>query len=138
MNPILNNILVVIAGLFFGALVNGGLIMIGPSIIPLPEGATNKTIEEMNATMHLLQPKHYIFPFLAHALGTFFGAFLTAFFAKSRKLLLGMIVGVAFFLGGISMVMQLNAPLWFNLLDLIIAYLPTAYLASKLAISKTS
>ena len=73
MNPILRNILACLAGIVLGNLVNGGLIHISSSIIPPPNGADTTTVEGLKATMHLFEPKHFLMPFLAHALGTLTG-----------------------------------------------------------------
>ena len=44
-----------------------------------------------------------------------------------------MAIGFAFLAGGVMMVLTLPAtPVWFILLDLIVAYLPMAYLGYKL------
>lgn len=61
--------------------------MISGSIIPPPEGADNTTMEGLKASMHLFQPKHFLMPFLAHALGTFGGALLTILIVTNRKML---------------------------------------------------
>ena len=76
MHPIIKYILAVLAGIVIGSAVNMGIIMISSSIIPPPNGADITTAEGLKASMHLFQPKHFIMPFLAHALGTFAGALL--------------------------------------------------------------
>src|SRR5690606_40560173 len=58
-------------------IVNMSIIMISGSIIPPPEGADTTTTEGLKAAMHLFEPKHFLLPFLAHALGTLVGAFVT-------------------------------------------------------------
>lgn len=133
MNPILKNILAVVAGLIIGSVVNMGLVSISGSIIPYPEGYDASTNESMKETFHLLQSKHLIIPFLAHAFGTFFGALCTALVAASRKMALSLLVAVFFFAGGLYMVMLLPSPTWFNILDLAVAYFPMAWIASYLA-----
>lgn len=137
MNPILKNILAVILGCVFGSIVNMGIIMISGSIIPPPDGADVTTMEGLKASMHLFQPRHFIFPFLAHALGTFAGAFLATKLAANhhRKFALG--IGFFFLAGGISSVVMLPSPIWFSILDLTLAYIPMAYLAWKLALRKS-
>lgn len=134
MNPILRNILAVIAGLVIGSIVNMGIIMISHSIIPLPAGADNTTVEGLKATMHLFEPKHFIFPFLAHAIGAFVGAYVCARIAV-HKMVLAMFIGLFFLAGGIYMVMMVPSPIWFTLVDLLGAYLPVAYFAGKIASS---
>ena len=136
MNKTVRYILAVIEGAVVGSLVNMGIIMVSGSIIPPPEGVDNTTVEGLKAGIHLFQPKHFLFPFLAHALGTFVGALLTAFIATNRKLLFAMIIGVFFLAGGIGNVLMLPSPLWFTLVDLIGAYLPMAFLAAWIAKSK--
>lgn len=136
MNKTLRNILAVIAGAVVGSLVNMGIIMISGSVIPPPEGVDNTTVEGLKAGIHLFQPKHFLFPFLAHALGTFVGALLTAFIAASRKMLFALIIGLFFLAGGIGNTLMLPSPLWFTLVDLIGAYLPMAFLAAWIAKSK--
>ena len=133
MNPILKNILAVIAGLLIGGTVNMGLIMISGTIIPPPEGADMTTPEGLKAALPLLEPKHFIFPFLAHALGTLVGAFLAAKLAASKHLVMAMIIGVFTLAGGIAAVFMIPAPTWFIVLDLVMAYLPMAYLGWILA-----
>jgi hypothetical protein len=133
MNPIIKNTLAVIGGFIVGSVVNMGIIMISGSIIPPPEGADVTTAEGLKASMHLFQPKHFLFPFLAHALGTFVGAFLTAKIAATHKMKLALVIGVLFLAGGIANVIILPSPAWFTIVDLFGAYIPMAYLAGKLA-----
>jgi hypothetical protein len=133
MQPILRNILAVIAGIFIGSLVNMGIIMISGSIIPAPDGADVTTMEGLKATMHLFEPKHFIFPFLAHALGTLVGALLAARFAANNHMRLALAIGVFFLIGGITNVYMLPSPVWYTMLDLVGAYLPMGYLGGKLA-----
>lgn len=137
MHPILRNILAVLAGLLVGNLVNGGLVSVGPSIIPVPEGIDPNDMESMAKNFHLLKPKNFIIPFLAHALGTLAGAFITAILAASHRIKLALVIGGFFFIGGILVnFVVLTAPLWFAALDLIIAYFPMAYLGGKLGSKK--
>ena len=137
MNPILKNIIAVIAGLLFGSLVNGGIIMISASVIPPPNGADVTTMEGLRASMHLFEPKHFLMPFLAHALGTFAGAFLTAKIAAGHQIKFALGIGILFLAGGITNVILLPSPLWFSVVDIAFAYIPTAYLAAKLASTKS-
>jgi len=133
MNPIFKNILAVLAGLIAGSFINMGIIMISSSIIPPPDGVDNTTMEGLKAGMHLFQPKHFLFPFLAHAIGTFVGAFLAAIIAANRKMVFSLLIGVFFMIGGIVNVLMLPSPLWFTVVDLVGAYFPLAFFAAKLA-----
>ena len=67
MNPILRNILAVIAGIVIGSVVNMSLITVSGSIIPPPEGTDLSTQEGLQAAMPFFEPKHFIFPFLQWA-----------------------------------------------------------------------
>lgn len=129
---ILRNILAVIAGLLVGSIVNIGIIMISGSIVPPPEGADLTTMEGIKEAMPLMEFKHFIMPFLAHALGTFVGAFIAALIAVSHQLNMARIVGVVFLAGGIYNVILLPSPLWFNIVDLVLAYIPMACIGGRL------
>ena len=133
---IIKNILAVLVGLIIGSAVNMGLIMISGSIIPLPEGADNTTTEGLIASMPLFEPKHFIFPFLAHALGTFVGALVAAAIAASHKMKIALAIGFVFLFGGIMMVYMVPSPTWINVLDLVGAYIPMAWFGGKLMMPK--
>ena len=136
MNPIVRNILAVLAGLVVGSIVNMSIIMISGSIIPPPEGADVTTVEGLKASMHLFEPKHFLFPFLAHAIGTLVGAFAAALIAANNKMRIAIGVSAFFLIGGIANVCMLPSPTWFTLVDLIGAYIPMGYLGWKFAGSK--
>jgi len=139
MNPAVRNSLAVVLGIVVGGLVNMGIIMISSSIVPLPEGIDPNDINSMNDNMHLYSPKHFLMPFLAHALGTLVGAFTAAKLAASRYQTMALIIGGVFLIGGIMAVRMLpNAPIWFSAMDLILAYIPMAWLGWKLAGSPSS
>jgi hypothetical protein len=128
MNSAIRNILAVVAGIVVGTVVNGMTLKLMTSIIPPPSGSNLNTMEGLNAAMASMEPKHFIGPFLSHALGTLVGAFITAKIAATHKTALPYIIGGMFFVGGLYMVTQLSAPMWFNALDLVMAYFPMAYL----------
>ena len=133
MKPIFRNILALITGIVVGGMVNMGIIMISGSIIPPPEGADMITMEGLKESMHLFQPKHFLMPFLAHAIGTFVGALITALIAIEAERKWALTVGVFFLLGGIANVVSLPSPLWFNIVDIVGAYIPMAYFGILLA-----
>ena len=132
MNPILKNVLAIIAGLIVGNLVNMSIISISGSIIPPPEGLNPNSMESLKEHMHLFEPKHYLMPFLAHALGTLAGAFVASLLANSYKLQLALFIGFLFLIGGITMIFILPSPAWFTALDLGLAYIPMAWLGYKI------
>lgn len=133
MNPVIRNVLAVIAGIIIGSVVNMTLINISGSIIPPPAGIDVSNLESIKASAHLFEAKHFIFPFLAHAVGTLVGAFVAALIAASRKLTFALGIGVFFLIGGLVASFLIPAPLWFIVLDIVVAYLPMAWLGGKLA-----
>jgi len=133
MKSIGKNIAAVIAGVVVGSLVNIVLVNIGPSVVPLPEGADISTMETLRDSMKLFTPVNFIFPFLAHALGTLVGAFVAAKFSASHHVILAVCIGLFFLLGGIAAVNMLGGPLWFNVADLLLAYIPMGFLGAALA-----
>lgn len=132
MNPILKNIFAFVAGFILGSIVNMGIIMVSGSIIPPPDGADVTTMEGLLESMHLFEPKHFILPFLAHALGTLIGALVAAKIASTNKMKFALAIGFIFLAGGIVNVIMLPSPLWFSIVDLAGAYIPMAYLAGKI------
>jgi|SRR5688572_7893082 len=128
----LRNILGVIAGLIVGSVVNIALITIGPMVVPPPAGADTTTMEGIQAAMPLFETQHFVFPFLAHALGTLAGALVACLIATSHKAIISVVIGVVFLLGGIAAAYMLPAPFWYEALDLIAAYIPMAWLGGKL------
>jgi glucose-6-phosphate-specific signal transduction histidine kinase len=134
MNPIFRNVLAVIVGLVVGGCTNMAIITISPYLIPPPPGADFTTVEGLNASMHLMQPKHFILPFLAHASQAFLGAVVCTIIAATNHFRLAMIIGAFSLLGGIMAVRMIPAPMWFNVLDLAVAYIPMSFLGYKLAL----
>ena len=133
MPAILRNILALIAGMVIGGVANMAIVSVSGSIIPLPEGVNPEDIESLKANIHLFEPMHFLMPFLAHATGTFAGAFIAAYIAVSQKMILAMIIGGFFLAGGIMMVQMLPGPLWFTFVDLGLAYIPMGFMGWKLA-----
>lgn len=130
---ILRFILALLLGLLAGSLVNMGLVLASGAVIPPPAGADATTLEGLKASIHLFQPKHFLFPFLAHALGTLAGAFLAARIAAAGRTAAAFAVGGLFLAGGAINCVLLPAPAWFMAADLLLAYLPMAWIGRRLA-----
>lgn len=129
----LRNVIAAVAGALAGSMVNLAIIGVGPLLIPLPEGVDLSDPEKIKESILLLEPIHFLSPWLAHALGTLVGAFVAALISVNKDLVISMIVGALFLLGGIMMVWMVGGPLWFILSDLLGAYAPMAYLGWFLA-----
>lgn len=133
MNPILKNVLAVIAGWISGSFINMGLVNLGHSIMPI-DGLDPTDMAAYAEIMPGLDPQHFIFPFLAHAVGTLFGAFMTALLAANHKMKFALAIGVLFLLGGIAINYMLSGPMWFTVLDILVAYIPMAWIGGNLGI----
>lgn len=127
----IRNILAVMAGVVVGSVLNMGLIMVSGSVIPPPAGADVTTMEGLRNSLHLFEPHHFVFPFLAHALGTLAGAVATALLAAGSRVGLALLIGVFFLAGGVANAFLLPSPSWFTLVDLLGAYIPMAWLGGR-------
>lgn len=129
--------LALIVGLVIGGVVNMALVMLGPWLIAPPPGADMTTVEGLKAAMPLLEPKHFLMPFLAHAVGTLVGALVGALvasrIAESWRARAAYTVGAFFLCGGVAASAMIPAPAWFKVLDLAVAYLPMAWIGLSLA-----
>ena len=132
MSPIVRNILAVIVGIVVGGIVNFALVAISAFVIPPPAGVDPTNMESLQASVHLFEAKHFVFPFLAHALGTLVGAAVAALIAAGNKMTIALVVGVFYLLGGIMAATMIPAPVWFIILDLVVAYIPMAWIGGKL------
>lgn len=133
MPKLLRLIIATVLGFAAGSAVNMALILVSGSVIPPPAGADVTTSDGLAASMHLMQPKHFLFPFLAHALGTLVGAFVATLLTRGGSRGPAFIVGALFFLGGCAAAFMLPAPAWFKAVDLILAYGPPTLLGHWLA-----
>lgn len=129
----LRNALALIAGIVSGSVVNLLLVYVGTRVFPAPEGVDPMDAESIRANLHLLGPRHFVFPFLAHAVGTLDGAMVAGLVGKPRGGWPALAVGAWFLLAGIAVAVMIPAPPWFIALDLVAAYLPMAWLGARLA-----
>lgn len=136
MNPNLRNTLAVVVGIIAGGAANMAIITISGSVIPLPEGIDPNNMESLKENMHLFEPIHFLMPFLAHALGSFVGALVAAMIAASHKMKFAIGLGVWTMIGGIMAATMIPSPTWFIVADLTLAYIPTAFVAGKIALRK--
>jgi len=132
MTNILRNMIAVFAGIAIGAIVNMALVSLGPSLIPPPVGVDVNSAEGLASAMHLLEPRHFVMPLLAHALGTLAGALAAYLIATKRNVHLAYLVGLVFLCGGVGAGFMIPAPAWFIALDLVAAYIPMAWLGIQI------
>ncbi len=132
MRNLLRNVLAIIAGVVIGGAVNMALITLSPSLIPPPAGVDVTNAESLASAIHLFQPRHFVMPFLAHALGTLVGALVAYLMAASHKIKIAYVIGAVFLCGGVAASFMIPAPAWFIALDLLAAYLPMAWLGTRI------
>ncbi len=126
------NGMAVIVGIIVGCIINMAFVMAGPQVIPLPAGVDMSDAKNLAAHAHLLEPKNFVFPFLAHALGTLSGAFTCHLIAATHRALFAYVVGSFFLAGGVAASFMVPAQGWFIAVDLVLAYIPTAWLGARL------
>lgn len=133
MKPIYRNILAVLLGWAAGSAVNMALVVTGSTIMPIA-GVDPNNMEQLAAVIPNLEFKYFIFPFLAHALGTLVGALVSGIIAATHKMRFAYAIGALFLLGGIAVNIMITGPLWFTCADILLAYIPMAWLGGKLAL----
>jgi hypothetical protein len=89
--------------------------------------------EGLKAAMHLLEPRHFLTPLLAHSAGTLVGALFGSLLAARQRTVVAYAIGAVFLCGGIAASFMIPAPPWFIALDLAAAYLPMAWLGLSIA-----
>lgn len=129
MPKLLRQIFAVVIGIIVGSCVNMALVTLSPAVFPPPAGVDVSNAESLKQSIHLFQPQHFIMPFLAHALGTLAGALVAFLLAVSHQKQLAFGIGAFYLCGGVAASMMIPAPVWFIALDLLLAYLPMAWLA---------
>lgn len=132
MPTLLRNALALIAGTIIGGIINMAIITISPSLIPPPPGVNVNDAASLAKGIHLFEPRHFVMPFLAHALHALIGALIAYLLAASHKRALAYAVGVLTLCGGIAASFMIPAPAWFIALDLLVAYIPMAWLGIQL------
>ena len=132
MPNLLRNVLALLAGIAIGGGVNMALITLSPSLIPPPAGVDVNSAESLSKAMHLFEPRHFIMPFLAHAVGTLAGALAAYLIAASYKAQIACVIGAVFLCGGVAASLMIPAPTWFIALDLLAVYLPMAWLGVQI------
>ncbi len=134
MQPSVRRVVFVVAGIIVGSAVNMGLVQLGTTLIPPPAGVNVDTPEGLRAAMSVFETKHFITPFMSHALGTFAGAYVASRWSGTSAFWPALIIALLFLIAGISMVAMIgNTPLWFVVLDLSVAYVPMGIVAHRLA-----
>lgn len=134
---LLRSALALLGGIAIGGAVNMALITLSPSVIAPPAGVDVNDVASLSASMHLFEPRHFLMPFLAHAVGTLAGSIASYLIAATHKIPIAYVVGAIFLCGGVAASFMIPAPGWFITLDLLAAYLPMAWLGIQIGASMT-
>lgn len=129
MNPSLRNILAVITGAVVCLVLNGLLLGLMMNWNPAPEGFDPSVMSSYG----LLQADHLLNPFVAHAVPSLLGGLIAALLAATHKMTCALVVGGLHLVGGIAAALMIPAPAWFIALDLVVAYLPMAWLGYRIS-----
>jgi len=132
MNPRVKNILAIVGGWIVGSIVNMDLIQIGHTVLPI-DGVDPNDMESLAAVMPTLEFQYFVFPFLAHALGTLAGAFVAGWVSVTHKMRFSLGIGGLFLIGGLAINYMLPGPTWFAIADIALAYIPMAWIGGRLA-----
>jgi len=88
MNPILRNVIAVVVGWIGGGIINMGLVQLGNMLMPiagLDYTDQEKFMEQYAELIPTLDAKYFLFPFLAHALGSLAGATIAGLSLRATK-----------------------------------------------------
>lgn len=133
MKPIFRNILAVIIGAAVCMILNGLLLGMMMKLVGTPDGFDpNDT-----STYSLLEGKHFLSPFVAHALPSLISGAIAALIAATHKMTFALVVGVLHLLGGVVAAFLIPAPAWFIVADLALAYLPMAWIGGRIVSRKS-
>src|SRR5690606_4181733 len=112
-DEMLRNIVAVIAGLLVAGAAAMLLEVVVHAIHPPPEDFDLYDRVKLKELMDATPPWVYVAIMLAHLVGTFLGAWLTAAIARGRwQLGLAMIVGFLLMLGGSANMLMIPHPFW--------------------------
>ena len=126
MKIFLRVVLSLMLGIVVGSAVNMALIILGSYLVKVPETFNPMNAEDWTVTL-------IIFPFLAHSIGTLAGSFTAAKVSKNYHMAISSGIGLWFLAGGIYMTTIIPAPAWFEISDLVICYIPMAWLGWNLS-----
>jgi len=85
------------------------------------EGLVPNEMNAVAAMMQTLEFEYFIFPFLAHAIGTLASETIAGVLAASYKMKFSLAIGCLFLAEGITISYMLPGLIWFIVLDLLIS-----------------
>ena len=140
---ILAALLGLVGGLLIGSMLNMGVLLISNFVIPFPEGVNPADANSIRDNIKLFETKHYIMPFLAHALGTLIGVFVAfkiiQMFRATKFIAVGLalVIALLFLWGGLATSKSINSPETPMLVDAVLCYIPMAIIGYWLALKRS-
>ncbi len=128
MKNVIRNIAAVLLAIVVAYLITSGIIIIGHSIVPVPEGMDTNNLESIKNNFHLFKTKHFIFPMLAHAVGTFISAYIVSHFAANHKFKFALGIGILYMIASLLLTIKLGHFQWIGIIELGL-YIPMSWLA---------
>lgn len=106
--------------------------VVGNGVIPPPAGVDLSTIDGFKAAIPLYEARHWLPAFFEHAVGSMVGGAAAAVLAASHRMKLALAVGALHMAGGVAAALMLPIPSWVVIIDLVVMYLPMAWVGAKL------
>lgn len=117
-----------------------GVLMISNFVIPFPEGVNPADANSIRYNIQLFETKHYIMPFIAHALGTLIGVFVAfkiiQMFRAHKFIAAGiaLVIALLFLWAGLATSKSIHSPETPMLVDAVLCYIPMAIIGYWLAL----
>ena len=127
----IRNIIALMVAIMAAAMITFLIITFGHAIIPPPDLIDTNDFESIKSNFHLFQTKHFIFPLLAHAMGTLVAAFLVALLAANHQFRLALGIGVLFMLASLWLAFRIGHFNWIGVVE-IMQYIPFSILGYRL------
>lgn len=121
----------ILAGLFAGFVIVGTIQMISGYLYPPPDDLNFHDKEGILIHMQSLPTMAFVIVILAHVIGTFVGAFISARITDAYKFYFGLFVGALFVVATISNLLMMPHPTWMIGTDILLT-IGAAYLGARI------
>jgi len=111
----LRSVFVILVAILAAAMVTFSINVIGHYIIPPPEAIDTNDFESIKNNFHLFRTQHFIFPLLAHAIGTLASSYLISCMATSHKIWFALVLGIVFTLASLSLSWRIGHFSWIGI-----------------------
>ncbi len=108
MNSLLRNLGAFILAILVAYIASTLIIICGHYIIPPPIEIDTNDFESIKSNFHLYKDKHFIFPLIAHVLGTFLAGYCICRFSTDKRMIRIFLLGGLFMLLSLSLIWKLD------------------------------